>query len=78
MDIDYDASSTVWVLPGTTGMSGQDTGFHDIPLSEAISVLLGLPPDQQKKASIEVHGQNGRIEKDEALAISQRSDFPRD
>jgi len=76
--IDYTAISTVWVLPWKTGATAQQTaGFHKIPLSEAITVLLGLPPDQQSRASIEVQGRSGRIEKDEARAISQRADFPR-
>ena len=77
-EIDYSAVSTVWILPWRTGAAAQQTeGLHKIPFSEAITVLLGLPPEQQKRASIEIHGKPGRIETDEAVAISQRPDFPR-
>jgi hypothetical protein len=76
--IDYSAKSIVWVLPfkKTRVSAQQAAGHHQVPLSEAITVFLGLPADQQSRASIEVAGRTERIGKDEALAISKRSDFP--
>jgi hypothetical protein len=77
--VDYSAPSTVWILPWKTGISAQQiAGHHHVPLSEAIDTLMGLPPDQQQRAEIEIHGKPGRIGKDRAIEISQREDFPRD
>jgi hypothetical protein len=74
--LDYSAISTVWVLPWKNWHGAQTAEFHRIPFSDAITVLIGLPPKQQAQASIEIHGKEGRIGLEEALAITHRDDFP--
>jgi hypothetical protein len=77
-NIDYTASSTLWVLPWKTGMAGQPMELHNIPFSDAIRAMLNLPPDEQQKAHIETAGRPDPVRIDEAKAISQRRDFPAD
>jgi hypothetical protein len=74
--IDYEANSTLWVLPWKTGMAGQPAKLVNIPLYEAIRAMLNLAPDERERANIEVSGEPNRIQVDEAREISQRHDFP--
>lgn len=75
--VDYKATSTLWVLPSGNNLSSQPTSWHQIPLADAIKILLSLPEDEQRRASIETAGRSARIEIDEARLISRRPDFPR-
>lgn len=78
-EIDYSALSTVYILPLQGGVATQPTdGLAEIPLCDAIAALLEMSPATQKRASIAIQGSDYRIKIDEAIAISQRADFPRD
>jgi hypothetical protein len=75
--IDYTAKADVYFLPHGEAFKGQTPDWLDIPLADAIRRVLKLPEDEQKRISIEV-AERGPIDLEEAKAIAQREDFPRE
>jgi hypothetical protein len=75
--IDYTAKADVYFLPHGGAFKAQTPDWLDIPLADAIRRVLKLPEDEQKRISIEV-AERGPIDLEEAKAIAQREDFPRE
>ncbi len=75
--IDYAAKADVYFLPHGGTFKSQTSDWLDISLADAIHRVLRLPEDEQARISIEVAGR-GPIGIEEARAIAQLDDFPRE
>ena len=75
--IDYTAKADVYFLPHGDAFKSQTPDWLDISLADAIGRILKLPEDEQRWISIGV-AERGAIDIEEAKAIAQREDFPRE
>jgi hypothetical protein len=76
--IDYGAGATLYILPTKIGgnIAGQSSECADVSVAEAIRHLIALPEAQREFSYIELHGSSKRINRDEAVEIAKRQNFP--